>query len=70
MKPKIWKYLVAAVLLLTLGSFVFLFRENQDGPALWNIPFIFWTSFIVSVLVVLATYFGSRFFPHQENNKK
>jgi hypothetical protein len=70
MKPKIWKLLVATVLFLTLGSYVFIFRENQDGPTLWNIPFIFWTSFVVSALVVLATFVGSRVFPQQEENNK
>jgi len=70
MKPKIWQFLVFSVVILTVGSFAFLFRENLDGPTLWNIPFIFWTSFIVSILIVLATYLGSIFFTHQESNKK
>lgn len=70
MKPNIWKFLVATVLLLSFGSFAFIFRENQDGPALWNIPFIFWTSFIVTALLVLATFIGSRVFPDQEDYKK
>lgn len=66
MKPKIWNLIVFAVLVITIGSFIFLFRENQHTPALWNIPYVFWTGFLVTVLIVLATYLGSRFFPFHE----
>ncbi|MFD2201988.1 hypothetical protein [Shivajiella indica] len=70
MKSNIWKFLVLTVLCLTIGAYAFIFKENQIGPDLWNIPFIFWSSFTVSVFVVIATFLGSKFFPYKESEKK
>ncbi len=67
MKPKIWNLIVLAVLVITVGSFLFLFRENRYSPELWNIPYVFWTGFLVTVLLVLATYLGSIFFPFHDS---
>lgn len=70
MKPKIWNLIVIAVLLITVGSFAFLFRENKHSPELWNIPYVFWTGFLVTVLLVLATFLGSRFFPYHDSKEQ
>jgi hypothetical protein len=66
MKPKIWNIIVFTVILITVASFTFLFRENQHDPELWNIPYTFWSGFLVTVLIVLATFLGSRFFPYHD----
>ncbi len=69
MKPKIWNAILFAVLALAVGSYWFVFEENKLTPILWNIPFIFWSGFLITVLVVGLTYLGSVFFPHEEPKK-
>lgn len=66
MQPKIWNLIVSTVLVITIGSFAFLFRENKHSPELWNIPYTFWSGFLVTVLIVLATFLGARFFPYHD----
>ncbi|OOG74295.1 hypothetical protein [Algoriphagus sp. A40] len=69
MKPKIWNSIVLAVLVLSVGSFLFLFRENKVDPRLLGVPFVFWTGLLVTVLLVGLTFLASRFFPHEESKK-
>lgn len=70
MKYKIWNILVFTVLILTVGSFLILFRENKVDPTLSNVPYVFWTGFLVTVVIVVLTFLASRFFPHQESKKQ
>lgn len=69
MKSKIWKLIVLVVLILSFGSFLFLFKENKIDPRLGGIPFVFWTGLLVAILLVVLTFLGSRFFPHEENKR-
>ena len=69
MKQKIWRFLVSLVAALTLTSFLFIFKENKEIPSIEGIPFIFWSGFLVTLLVVFATYLASRIFPYVENSK-
>ena len=69
MKPKIWNAIIVAVIALAAGSYWLVFEENKLTPELFNIPFIFWSGFLITVLVVLLTYLGSVFFPHEEPKK-
>jgi hypothetical protein len=69
MKQKIWRFLVSLVIALALASFLIIFKENKMAPTLEGIPFIFWSGFLVSVLVVLATYLASKIFPYGESAK-
>ncbi|MFN3760835.1 MAG: hypothetical protein ACK4SF_16605 [Algoriphagus aquaeductus] len=64
-----WHFLALAVFLLTLISFIWLFQEEKTTPGLGSIPFIFWSSFVVTLFVVLATFLGSKIFPHKETRK-
>ena len=70
MSSKIWNILVLTVLALSVVSFLFLFAENKVDPKLLNIPFAFWSGFLVTVLIVILTFLASRYFPHQESDKK
>jgi len=70
MKHKIWSILVFTVLILTIGSFIVLFRENKVDPTFANVPSVFWTGFLVTVVIVVLTFLASRFFPHQESKKQ
>jgi uncharacterized membrane protein len=69
MKKKIWRLLVSFIIVLTLVSFLIIFKENKITPTLAGIPFIFWSGFLVSVLIVLATYLASKIFPYGEPSK-
>lgn len=69
MKSNIWKSIVFVVLLLSVGSFFFLFEENKVDPKLGSIPYVFWVGFLVTVLLVGLTFLASRFFPHEEAKK-
>ena len=66
MKSKIWNAIIFAVIALPVGSYWLVFEENKLTPELFKIPFIFWTGFLITVLVVMLTYLGSIFFPHED----
>lgn len=70
MKPKIWSLIVITILILAMISFFFIFQENKLNPTIAGIPFIFWTGFLVTTLVVVLTYLASRFFPYDEKGTK
>ena len=69
MKQKIWRFLVSLVIALAMASFLIIFKENRITPSLEKIPFIFWSGFLVTVLVVLATFLASKIFPYVEPAK-
>ncbi len=69
MKSKIWTSIVLAVLVLTVGSFLFLFQENKTDPRMGGVPYVFWTGLLVTVVIVGLTFLASRFFPHTESKK-
>jgi len=66
---KSWHLLATAVLLLTIAAFWWIFQEGKIDPMLGSVPFVFWTSFAVTLLIVVATFIGSKIFPHQEDSK-
>lgn len=69
MKSKIWTLIVLAVLIVSVGSFLFLFVENKIEPKLGSIPFVFWTGLLVAIALVVLTALGALFFPHEEVKK-
>lgn len=69
MKPNIWSLIVFAVLALAVFSYGLVFEEGKIAPAIWNIPFVFWSSFLITVLVVLCTFLGSIHFKEEERRK-
>ncbi|MCU0401962.1 MAG: hypothetical protein MUE75_13320 [Algoriphagus sp.] len=69
MTSKPWHLLASAVLLLSIASFWWIFQEGKSDPELGSIPYVFWTSFAITLLIVVATFIGSRIFPHEEDSK-
>lgn len=69
MKISPWRFLVIFVSLLSIISFVFIFRENKSTPELAGIPYVFWSGFLVTFIVVLATYLASKVFPFEDPKK-
>ncbi len=61
-----WRILVAAVVVVALVSFLFIFRTDVTEPRLGPIPFIFWSSFLLTVVLVVLTYLGSKIFPYKD----
>lgn len=70
MQSKQWKTLVLAIIILTVGAFLFLFKENKLEPTLVGIPFVFWSGLLITILVVFATFLGSKFFPFEDPKKQ
>lgn len=69
MKLKPWHLLSSIVFLLSIVSFWFIFQEDKTHPSLGSVPFIFWSSFAITVLVVIATFLGSIIFPQEKAPK-
>lgn len=69
MNQKAWTILVLLVVILTLVSFLFLFASHKINPMLGAVPYVFWVSFGVTCLVVIATFLGSKVFPFEEIKK-
>jgi hypothetical protein len=67
MKVKIWNTIVLTVVVLSVGSFLFLFVEDRVEPRLGCVPFIFWTGLVVAILLVGLTFLASIFFPYKES---
>jgi heme/copper-type cytochrome/quinol oxidase subunit 4 len=67
MKVKIWNTIVLTVVVLSVGSFLFLFVEDRVEPRLESVPFIFWTGLVVAILLVGLTFLASIFFPYKES---
>lgn len=70
MKSKQWKQLVLAVIVLTVSSYLFIFKEGKLVPTLADVPFVFWSGFLITVLVVFATFIGSKVFPFEDPKKQ
>jgi uncharacterized membrane protein len=69
MKNTFWKLTVGAVLLIVLITYGFLLRENISEPEVAGIPFVFWTSFVATVLIVALTFVAAKNFSHTQNPK-
>lgn len=69
MKSKIWNLIALAVFFLSVGPFLVIFEENKIDPRLGGVPYIFWTGFLITVVIVGLTFLASLFFPHEETKK-
>lgn len=69
MQQKIRRFLVSLIIALTLTSFLNAFKNDQLTPSLEGVPYIFWSGFFITVLVVLATHLTSKILPYSERVK-
>lgn len=69
MNFKPWHILASAVFLLSVLSFLWIFQEGKTDPKLGSVPYVFWTSFLVTLILVAATFIGSKIFPYKETPK-
>lgn len=61
-----WRILVGLVIAIALVSFLLIFSTGATQPTLGNVPYIFWSSFFLTVLLVVLTYLGSKIFPYKD----
>jgi hypothetical protein len=62
-----WRLVVAAAILLVVLSFGVFFRPGPAEPFLFSLPYVFWSSILITALLVVLTYLGTRVFPHKED---
>lgn len=68
MNKKIWLILVAIVCLITFSSFLFLFSYHEEKPYFLHLPYIFWIGILQTILLVVCTFLGAKFFPFKEKS--
>lgn len=66
MKTFYWRLLVVAVIAIGLISFLLIFRNDITSPRIGPFPYILWSSFLLTVLLVVLTYVGSKIFPFKD----
>lgn len=69
MKIKVWRILVAVVILIFLSSYFIIFENHQTSPNILGLPFIFGISIILTVVLVICTFIGAKFFPYKHSDK-
>jgi hypothetical protein len=69
-KMRLWIICAIMVLLLTaIGLSPLTIPANVFEPILFGAPYTLWMGFIVTVLLVLLTFLGSRVHPGKDNLK-
>jgi uncharacterized membrane protein len=64
-----WKLLVSIATALILICFAFVFVPRVNDPALLSLPFILWTGILATILLVVLTYLGAKYFPFKEEEE-
>jgi hypothetical protein len=60
---------IAAIGLCILTFTPLVIPQGQASPALGGVPYSLWTSFIITVLLVVLTYIGTRVHPGMQNEE-
>jgi hypothetical protein len=70
-KKRYWRICVAIVMVITiLGYTPLMIPKGIYKPAILGIPYSLWLSFLLTVLLVLLTYIGSRVHPGGDNGRE
>jgi drug/metabolite transporter (DMT)-like permease len=62
-----WRAIVAIAILLVLLSFGVVFRPATAEPFLLSLPYVLWSGILITALMVILTFVGTRVFPHKED---
>jgi glucan phosphoethanolaminetransferase (alkaline phosphatase superfamily) len=69
-KIKYWRWCCGLAIFFSLITFTpLIIPQGQIRPVIFGIPYSFWTSFIITVILVVLTYIGTRVHPginHEE----
>ncbi|MFC4872445.1 hypothetical protein [Negadavirga shengliensis] len=71
-KRKYWNICCATAIVLSIITFTpMVTPQGVSSPKLAGIPYSLWTSFIITVLLVVLTYIGTRVHPgmHEEEEE-
>jgi hypothetical protein len=61
-----WKIIVTLAIVVTISSFLFLFTYHQTEPTFLSMPYILWVSIAATIVMVVLTFLGSKYFPFKE----
>ncbi|MDN5211727.1 hypothetical protein QQ020_06685 [Fulvivirgaceae bacterium BMA12] len=61
---------IAALMLVVITFTPLVMPAGTHGPALWGMPYTLWTGIIVSILLVLLTFIGTRIHPGRKNSEE
>ncbi len=65
--PTSWRIVVASAILLILLSFGIFFTAGEPAPFLFSLPYVLWSSILITALLVVLTFIGTRVFPFKED---
>lgn len=68
MKTTYWRILVGTVIVLALISFTLIFKPGIIEPSFLSLPFVFWSGILLTTLLVVLTFIGSRIFPYKNED--
>lgn len=69
-KRKYWKWSCLAVIFLSVISFTPLIIPNGTyKPMVFGVPYSLWTSFLITVLLVVLTYIGTKVHPGMKDEE-
>ncbi len=70
-KKKYWRLCCWLAVFLSLITFTpLILPQGISKPALLGIPYSLWTTFLITILLVVLTYLGSKVHPGVENGKE
>ncbi len=61
---------IAAIILVVITFTPLVMPAGAHRPALWGMPYTLWAGIIVSILLVLLTFIGTRVHPGRKNSKQ
>ena len=65
-----WKICVTLAVILSLITFTpLIMPAGVYQPELFGVPYTFWTSFLITVLLVLLTFIGTRVHPGRNSDE-
>lgn len=69
-KKKYWRWSCTAAILLCIISFTpLIIPSGTYKPMLFGIPYSLWTSFLITVALVVLTYIGTKVHPDMKDEE-
>ncbi|MBD3630744.1 MULTISPECIES: hypothetical protein [Cyclobacterium] len=66
-----WRICCVAAIILSIITFTpLVIPQGVSKPELGGVPYSLWTSFVITVLLVILTYIGTRVHPGMQNEEE
>lgn len=66
-----WRICCIAAIILSIITFTpLVIPQGVSKPELGGVPYSLWTSFVITVLLVILTYIGTRVHPGMQNEEE